>query len=337
MRAGSQYPRWNYKHYRLRTTLFQNITADSDRSAVMFSSGLDSIAAYLHNRSQKPHLISILGADIPITHTHFIAECREKLFNEFAKKEDVGISYIHTDVREITDAKKLSEFAPNWYATVQFGLLLTGLTAPITYGRFSKLILASCSHQLDDTAPCAGDPGIVRQLRWGSTRVEDQLQEVTRVQKVARFLKTDPSTMRYLRVCWEQFEKVNCSRCKKCLRTICELLVNNVDPNLANFNIDDRTLPELRKKLSSEFHLFFNCEAASLNFWREIQRSIDPGKLEDHYGSKAFFEWLVDFRPLKIREPLIVCRSLQFAERLKKAGPGKVLKRVRKLFFREST
>ena len=73
--------------------------------------------------------------------------------------------------------------------------------------------------------------------------------------------------------------------------------MNNVDPNTANFSVDERTLTDLRKKLSAEFHLFFNCDTAAINFWRDIRAAIRLEDIEDRYGSREFFSWLVDFGP----------------------------------------
>lgn len=300
------FPRWGWDRYRLETTAQAASPPRTDACAMLFSCGLDSLATYLHNRSRKPHLFVIFGADIPLSRENFIAECRSRLFDEFARAEGVGVTYIHTDVRQVTDSAGLKRFAPNWYASVQFGLLLAGLTAPVTSGRFSELLLASCSHRDNDTAPCAADPGIIRGLRWGGTRVRDHLHELTRPRKIGLYLKKNPEALRYLRVCWEQFETLNCSRCKKCLRTICELLVNGVDPNRANFRVDERTLPALRERLSREFHLFFNGETPTLNFWRDIQEAAAEGVPEDLYGSREFFRWLQDFAPLKQDEPKAV-------------------------------
>jgi len=318
------FPKWAVDRYRLSTKRIRNApSANTERTAMLFSGGLDSLSTYLSNRAAKPYLFCILGADIPLSQVDFTTTCREKLFDAFAKSEDVGITYIHTDIREVVDPSKLRWASKNWYGAVQFGLLLTALTAPVSYGRYSKLIIAGCSHHPEDKAPCGGDPGIVRELRWASTRVEDDLNNVTRVQKVA-ILKTQPFTLQFLRVCWEQFEKINCSRCKKCLRTICELLLNNVDPNTANFDVDEKTLTGLRKKMTSEFHLFLGCDAAAINFWRDIQSSISMESLEDRFGSKEFFRWLKDFGPLKNREPKFVCRSLAMCEKARKIRPGKI-------------
>jgi hypothetical protein len=96
-----------------------------------------------------------------------------------------------------------------------------------------------------------------------------------------------------------QHERMNCSRCEKCLRTICELLLNNVDPNAYNFEVDARTLQRLKFRLTERYYLFFRGNEGTINFWRAIQESVDLAKLEDLYGSRAFFEWLAGYDRLR--------------------------------------
>jgi hypothetical protein len=331
------FPNWAVDRFRLTAQLVRNdASAPEGSTAMLFSGGLDSLSVYIQNRDAKPHLFAIFGADIPLDRKEFIDDCRSKLFDPFAAAEKVGITYLFSNIREALRERKLQHFAANWYATAQFGLLLTGMTAPVCHGRFKKLVLASCSHREDDPMPCAADPAIIRNVRWSTTRVEDHLHDVRRVQKVSGYLAKRPEMLQYLRVCWEQFDRLNCGKCKKCLRTICELLVGGVDPAQANFHIDDRTLPELKRRLMDEFHVFFKCDTAALNFWREIQDAIVPSLLNDRYGSREFFLWMSGYERLRRNESPALCRFRYILERMRMATPQKVFRRIKWLLSERS-
>src|SRR5581483_1134584 len=115
------------------------------------------------------------------------------------------------------------------------------------------------------------------------------------------YFKDRPDLYPYLRVCWMQFEAFNCGRCEKCLRTICELLVNNVDPALCNFRIDRNTLVDLRRRIEKNYYVTFRSESV-LDFWRAIQAAIDLEGIVDLHGSKGFFIWLAGYGRLKSRQ-----------------------------------
>jgi hypothetical protein len=236
----------------------------------------------------------VLGADIPLYRTAFIETCKRGIFGPAAAKDGLPLTYIRTDMRQALDYKKLERYAPKWYAAVQFGLMLTSLCAPVTVGRLSKLFISSCSHKSDYSLPCAGEPEIIDALRWAGTRVESQLHDLSRVEKAA-LLEPHPDYLRYLRVCWVQHEKMNCSGCNKCYRTICELLLSNIDPNTANFHVTPLTLKRLKAKILHTPNLFFRGDEGVLNFWRSIRESVRLDRIKDLHGSREFFAWLAGY------------------------------------------
>jgi hypothetical protein len=130
-----------------------------------------------------------------------------------------------------------------------------------------------------------------------------------RPKKIASFFKDHEELYPYLRVCWRQFKSLNCSQCEKCLRTICDLLVNNIDPALCNFHIDSATLPALRRKISKRYYFFFRDEG-TLEFWRAIQDNIDLNDLKDMYGSKEFFTWLSNFSKMNEKQSKVIASAV---------------------------
>jgi len=277
-----------------------------EKTGMLFSGGLDSLTSYVKNREKKPELFTVIGADFPYAKTDFASMCKEKLFEQLARQENIDLTYIHTNIGEILNLKSLERYAKNWYGAVQHALMLTALVAPLTHHYLKTLLIASCSHKPNLDFPCGGEPEVVRKLRWGNTAVQDDLYEMNRAQKVAAHLKGRNEFYPYLRVCWAQFKEMNCSRCEKCLRTICELLLNNMDPNQLNFNVTPETLPALKTKLTRKFNLIFRGNEMQINYWRAIQETVRLNELQDLYGSKSFFQWFKDFVRLKKRGSRIV-------------------------------
>ena len=281
---------------------------------MLFSGGIDSMASFLENKKRAPRLFVIFGADVPASKTTFIKALKADFYEPFAKQEKTSITFISTDVRAAMDEKSLSKrFKVGWYAEVLYGLFLTSLVAPIA--ALKKLIVASCSLEHPD-GECGGDPAILDQITFAGTRMELSLLDTQRVEKIKKYLLPNPHIQKYIRVCWEQFEKLNCSRCNKCLRTLCELLVNNIDPNHLNFEMTDRTLSELRSRMTGSFyHFFYN--ANELVFFRQIQSALALNEIQDIRGSKDFFKWFQDFQELRRERPGYYKKARYLAESLR--------------------
>jgi hypothetical protein len=280
-------------------------------AGMLFSSGLDSLATYARHEAERPELFTIFGADIPLAHVSFIEMCKKRL-DAFARERGTAVRYVHTDVRETIDEERLRRYSQNWYGEVSHGLLMTGLVAPAAFGSVRTLYVAGCSHRAVNA--CGSDADLLDRVRWAGAGVKSDGHGLSRVEKIARFLKDREDLHASLRVCWMQFESLNCGRCEKCLRTICELLANNVDPGRCNFTVDGRTLPALRQSIEKGYYLFFNNES-TLDFWRALQQEVDLDGLRDIHGSRAFFEWLESFRPLRLKpNPLLRAGSSAYLQ-----------------------
>ena len=313
-RCGEYFKKWFSKKWlftsRLDAPLVRN-EFTPDRYAMLFSGGLDSLATYIRHKDKQPLLFTVLGADIPLSHNTFIQLCKEKL-EDFARKENVSIRYIRTDVREMLDSESLKRYAGNWYGDVAHGLMLSSLIAPATYDTVKSLMLASCSHRPNCRYTCGSQKELIQEISWGGTSVENDNHELNRCEKIRTYLKQDPRYYSYIRVCWMQFQSLNCSRCEKCLRTICELLMNNIDPARCNFIIDADTLPQLKKRMLKEYYFFFRGESA-LDFWRTIQEDIRIDEIEDRYGAREFFRWFSGFEKIKQRQnPILLHLSSEW-------------------------
>src|SRR3989338_2176219 len=99
-------------------------------------------------------------------------------------------------------------------------------------------------------------------LRWGSSSLEHDLEHAPRIQKMRSFIE-HPEYYRFLRVCYTWWnwtgETINCSRCEKCYRSICELMLNGVDPALCGFRMSEDMFADIRRALekSHAYYSFF--------------------------------------------------------------------------------
>lgn len=269
------------------------------RPGMLFSGGVDSLTTYAAHREEGLRLFTIFGTDIPLAETGFISLCRQK-FDAFAEAEKADLIYIRSNVRDILDLKRLKRFVSGcWYTEVAHGLMMASLTVPISYPDTGTLYVASCSHRPGGHYSCGSERELIEKMRWAGSGILNDRNELNRMKKIA-FLKSHPELYRYLRVCWSQFSALNCGKCEKCLRTICELLANNVDPALCNFSVNNDTLASLKKRMIRSYHFFFRSDSG-LDFWRCIQEEADWKQIEDRYGAREFFRWLSGFD--RIRQP----------------------------------
>lgn len=298
-------------------TLPEKNACDSDKCGMLFSGGLDSLTTYIKHKEKKPELFTVFGADIPLSKKQFIEFYKKHLF-EFADFQHTPIHWIMTDIREVCSNKKMAKYAYDWYTQVSHGMLLTSLTAPIGHKTIREFIIAS-SHYGPFDYMCGSDIELDSHIRWANTKVCYDNAEYMRHEKIIHFLKGHEEFYKHLRVCWSQFDRLNCGKCEKCLRTMVELLANNIDPQACNFPIDENTLNKLRKKFEAwhSRYRFFSPE--SRVYWREIKASVNLSQVEDRYGALAFFKWLKNFSIIEKRPNPIILSFIRSAVKMKRA------------------
>lgn len=193
-------------------------------------------------------------------------------------------------------------------------MMLTALTAPIAYRNINSLLIAS-SETGDINFMWGSYKDLDNHIRWGGTRVIHDNHELTRLDKVKKYLVGKKEFYEYIRVCFSQFSILNCSQCEKCSRTILELLSNNISPTECNFKMDQTTLPRIRKRLENFFyrHALLSGGESIFEFWKEMQRNVETDSLVDMYGSKSFFIWYKQFKKINQRHSQFLLRLAAFA------------------------
>lgn len=222
---------------------------DNKKYGLLFSGGLDSITTYIRNKEKKPILINIWGADnaSPMyKKDEYWNKVRNKLLS-FANQDKTDIHFIKTNAGEFINNKllteKFCESEGDWWVTVSHGLVLTGLTAPITVKGIGTLLMASAQVK-DYTKPDGSHFFIYTDVGWGSTKIVYDSYDLTRQEKIKYILKGNAQYYPYLRVCYSQFRDRNCGFCEKCLRTVTGLVLEDINPKKCNFDIKTLTPSE---------------------------------------------------------------------------------------------
>ena len=302
------FPRFSFTTEMHVNNVVSNVSS-SRRCALLCSGGLDSLASYLKHREQRPTLISVWGADIPTCENTYWNLARRNL-EEFATQEGVNIHFVKTNSREIINEKfatrNFLRIGEEWYRTVTHGLILVGSAAPLLANKFESLLVASSQYKYK-FEPNGSLLFHYADVSFGGTRVVYDDYESTRLEKVRYILECNPRYFSHLVACnsWRRFSGrpmvLNCCICEKCLRTIAELAIENIDPRCGNFPLEktESTFKFIEACLQ---HGVLTSDRSLLGEeWKDIQSNIFTiiGNCRTHYnlikGSREFFDWFKTF------------------------------------------
>lgn len=273
---------------------------------MLFSGGSDSTTSYISHIFENPKLIMIWGLDIPTFWPEFWHKIEETY-------KSVKLYKIKTNSEDIYATNNLytlgSTFPEGYRPTYSFSINALGVCAPLTViEKIDVLMLSSTypsRHYHDPNYTWAKNrPSfIVNQFwKWGSTRCLEVDHEYTTNEKIRYFLK--PHIKQYgchpfIRSCGNRklllethLENLNCCLCDKCQRVIGMLIVNDIDPRLCGFQTTGMTYAIMRSDIETK-----KWNPVYLKYhWQEIQEAI-PQKIDrDFGGSKAFLEWMRNYR-----------------------------------------
>jgi hypothetical protein len=243
-----------------------------------------------------------------------------KALDEFAGKEGVAFHRIESNLNyAFFDQKRLlSDFGqylhePSWWASVQHGLGLLGMCAPLTAAcGIRRIYIASSAAKSKPQGlerPWGSHPLIDDNVAWADVKARHDGVEWSRQEKIRYAIKPYiENTKSYppIIACDEPLrgDVLNCGRCEKCSRTIAGLALEGIDPNLCGFKVDDRTFGHIKQKILWDRLVFIYKKSG---MWKDLQGAIPEAIATDLYGSKAFFEWLKNY---KLREDWGKHRSL---------------------------
>jgi bacterioferritin-associated ferredoxin len=285
------YPKWHFES-EVKAKREKNIF-NTHKCGLLFTAGIDSLASYVRSKDKKPVLYSVLGAGIRLNNSGHWDSFKNNI-DKFRAQEGIEHVFIKTNLIDIVDTKEMDYyFKGRWWPSVSHSLILTALTAPVSYEYLKTLFIASSFWQGTN-------------IEWGSGKVQDELIswggtsvfhdgfDLTRERKIREIVKSSPEIHKFIKVCDEYSGKINCSQCGKCLRTMVSLLQNNIDPKHCNFDINSETLRKLKRRL--KYDIFFSAFLATHVFWRDMQNNTDYNSLDNQYGQREFIKWFLSFK-----------------------------------------
>jgi hypothetical protein len=245
---------------------------EGNRSAMLFSGGVDAYATYFRNINEALDLITIHGADIDINDkkqwdTLVNLNETENLLNNNSKH------YIKSNLRTFyTQDVDLLLNDLGWWGSVQHGLALNCIISPLSFKyKYSKIYIAS-SYTDNIKIAWGSTPEIDNLIKWADLSIYHDGYKLRRQEKVKLIVDTikEFNTNVKLRVCYSELNKdVNCSKCEKCYRTIFGIILSNDDPNKYGFSVDEKVYSAVMNMFSRGFKT-----KGTSYFWWEINEAI---------------------------------------------------------------
>lgn len=274
-----------------------SIDKDASMSCVLFSGGVDSVNTSLSHLEEKQLLVTIQGADIPLSDTIGWNTVKQQV-QEFAQQYSFETLSIKSNFVAFLNHEKLDkihESIPNWWAYVQHGMGLSGLVSPYIYKSCNFVYLASTHSIHISWGSC---PNIDNNIAWCDTKVIHDAFPMSRQDKVENIVNIthQKDAKPKLRVCYMSTSKgENCCKCEKCLRTIAGLLCSG-ESNIQKYGFYTE-VHEVKKRIRESFEeKIFIFDDNTLLMWTDIQSNLKDIKF---YKSKHFsielielLEWL---------------------------------------------
>ncbi|MDG1572738.1 hypothetical protein OZ410_10460 [Robiginitalea sp. M366] len=235
-----QFPEYNLSGNLLSENLSDTPKIKGNKTAMLFSGGVDAYATYIHLFAKKPALVTLHGADIALGDIQQWTDFTDFIEGENLLSENEKF-YIRTNVRDFyTYQVELLLRDIGWWGKVQHGMSLIGALAPLTVKEgFSHIYIAS-SYTKEVDISWGSTPTADELIRWAGVQVHHDGYELRRQEKVDRivaFAREQEQAFR-LRVCYSELRSsFNCSNCEKCFRSILGIILNGEDPNKYGFEV----------------------------------------------------------------------------------------------------
>ena len=308
--------------------------------ALLFSGGLDALASYIKHKDEKPTLITVRW-NIPIREQQYWSIFKEKI-QAFANQENATVRFIETNELElINNDMAARDFlakpaGSSWYGDVTHGLLITTVVAPLLED-YETLWLASSDFIGVKNPEKLGTQGSLVfhevDMLLGSAKVVYDIPELTRIGKIKKYIVPSPKYASSLVVCNSEdrffkpsAEFLNCCFCEKCLRTILELVSENINPTACNFPL--RRTKDTLKLIKDQLQLGVLASDWTIRMeWRgtqlNLQQKLKSGEANNIPGAVEFFRWFlaydlnsVNMTPISVLEkrmplsPILYCYSV---------------------------
>ena len=271
--------------------LVKNEYETSDKTACLFSGGVDASFTFMRHRDEHPTLLNVWGVDVSFDdaegHREVDEYCR-KLASEFETDYICIKSTIRKFVDEIYLNREMYKLLEDyWWHGAQHSIGLLSLLAPYDYVHKVKTnYIASSFTQADfeNGVKSITFPVVDDALKFGSTTMCHDGFDHARIQKIEYICRVCMEEDRKvdLKVCFNYVNGKNCCKCEKCYRTIMGILI--YDENLERYGFS------LKSKDAKEIKQFLYCREIGEFRWIPIQKAyIENDKNKN-------IKWLKNFK-----------------------------------------
>ncbi len=205
---------------------YREATDTREKTALLFSGGLDSTSTALAHLDKKQLLITAWGHwDLPLNEPA-LWQVRKKKITQFAEQFGNEVSSIKSNYQSFLNWEYLSNLTPEikkWRLGAVEGLGWAGLCAPILLSKGYPTLRIASSHTWLYPYPSAASPFIDNNIHLhGLQVIHDQFNK-TRLQKIAFVCdgyKHHAVEKPFLKICSveKKFDS-NCCNCRKCIST----------------------------------------------------------------------------------------------------------------------
>lgn len=300
----NMHPKFDCKGTLTVNKIVENHSAvPAERSAAFFSGGVDATNTLIAHVDERPIMITLWGADMPVDNL----EGWQAIYNQVANASrvfDLELQIVKTSCKSVLNIAALNvmverkEFGNNWYEHFHHGIAFFGHVSPIAYKMGLKTIYIASSYSPEYVGKytCGSDPTIDNFTRFVDASIVHDSYAVNRQEKIKNICdyRKKSGIASPLRVCWRSKEGVNCCVCEKCCRTMLGIMVEDENPadyGFPYYNEAVRTqmLNNLKKKYKIQYHVVY---------YKPIQTV-----LREKYTYKECPADLKWFYKLKFRDP----------------------------------
>lgn len=251
-RMAAAYPRLRFggELDAIPVRLKASVNRNANRTALLYSGGIDSTATFIRRRELHPSLILVRGTpELRIGDDEYWKRVVSML-RPAVEKPGTKLSIVETSALDVVDFKSLNmelkgKVSSGWWENLSHALLLTSMCAPITYLDGIGSLLIASSHTQKTLYPWGSMPSSDEQIRWLNLRVQHDSFDLTKFDKIEKVIKpfVRAGDSFPLRVCTNRMAvllsspTLNCSKCAKCTRSILLLLEAGLDPSKFEFNM----------------------------------------------------------------------------------------------------
>ena len=295
----------------------------NEKVAAFFSGGVDATYTLVSHIEEKPVLVTIWGADMPVKNE----EGWEIVYSHSKRIADMfelELQTVKTNFSLILNKRILNIFIrqtepdSNWYEHFMYGLTFYGHMAPIAYSCGITGFYMASSNTPDDIGnyTCSSDPIIDDYIRFVDAVGIHDAFETDRQSKVQGICEYSHKIGKGipLRVCFYDLKGYNCCKCEKCYRTMLSIIAEGDNPVDYGFPLyNDALRAEMMKEIKKKH--WIRCRFGGYNY------NYIQDKIRKNYTYKECPEDLKWFYKVKItnRYPLwvkIYCKLSAVAHKI---------------------